>query len=147
MRIWSSTLWPTCPIRLFAHNTTFFITPRRIFANRFYHSLGWCEACALSPLCRRIWRYWTSKITVRYIMSIVCLRLSQFSQLSFMQYMGLCVFSQPISRVMIMRIRVLYLIIIIKPEVTKWVRLPLFRVRSWNNGMRCKSYRLHSNNR
>ena len=34
-----------------------------------------------------------------------------------MQYMGLCVFSLPISNMMIVRIRVLYLIIIIKTEV------------------------------
>ena len=38
-------------------------------------------------------------------------KISQFSQLSFMQYMGLCVFSLPISLMMIVRIHVLYLII------------------------------------
>ena len=47
----------------------------------------------------------------------MCLRLSQFSQLSFMQYMGLCVFSLLIHLIMIVRIRVLHLIIIIKLEV------------------------------
>ena len=36
-----------------------------------------------------------------------------FSQLSFLQYMGICVFSWPIFLVMIVRIQVLYLIIII----------------------------------
>ena len=74
-----------------------------------------------------LWRYWTSKILIRYILSSVCLRLSQISQLSVMQYMGLCVFSLPISLMMIVRICVLYLIIIIKS--------PLFRFRSWNNGI------------
>ena len=54
---------------------------------------------------------------VRYILSIVCLRLCQFPQLSFMQYMGLCVFSLPIYLLMIVRICVLYLIIITKSEV------------------------------
>ena len=48
---------------------------------------------------------------IRYV------RLSQFSQLSFMQYMELCVFSLPIYLMMIMGIRVLYHIIIIKSEV------------------------------
>ena len=43
----------------------------------------------------------------------VCLRLSQFSQLSFIEYMGLCVFSLPISLMMAVRICVLYLTIII----------------------------------
>ena len=45
-------------------------------------------------------------------MSSVCLRLGQFSQLSFMQYMGLCVVSLPIYTMMIGTIHVLYLIII-----------------------------------
>ena len=44
-------------------------------------------------------------------------RLSIFSQLSIIQYVGLCVFSLPISFVMIERIYILCLIIIIKSEV------------------------------
>ena len=45
-------------------------------------------------------------------------RLNQFSQLFFMQYMGLCVFSLPISAVMIVKIYVLYhIIFLIKSEV------------------------------
>ena len=48
--------------------------------------------------------------------SNVCLKLSQLSQLYFMQYMGLCVFSLPISLTMIVRVPVLDLIII-KSEV------------------------------
>ena len=60
----------------------------------------------------------TLKILVRYILWSVCLRLSQFSQLSFMQYIGLCVFSLPISLIMMfVRISVLYLIVIIKSVV------------------------------
>ena len=51
------------------------------------------------------------------ILSWVCLRLSRLSQLSFMQYMGLCVFGFPISFIMIVRIPVLDLIIITKSEV------------------------------
>ena len=51
-------------------------------------------------------------------LSRVCLTLSQFSQLSFMQYMGLCVFSLPIYLMMIVIIHALKLIIdIIKSEV------------------------------
>ena len=47
----------------------------------------------------------------------MCLRLSQFSQLSFIQYTG--IFGLPISRMIIVRIRlsVLYLNIIIKSQV------------------------------
>ena len=54
---------------------------------------------------------------VRYILWSLCPRLSQFSQLYFKQYMGLCVFNLHISLMTILRIRVLYLIIIIKWEV------------------------------
>ena len=64
-----------------------------------------------------IWRHWTYKIPVRYNLSSVWVRLSILSQLSIIQYVGLCVFSLPISFVMIERIYILCLIIIIKSEV------------------------------
>ena len=57
------------------------------------------------------------KILVRYILSNVCLRLIQISQLSFIQCMGLCVFSLSIYLMVIVRIHVSYLIIIIISEV------------------------------
>ena len=59
---------------------------------------------SLSSLCKIIWRHWTYKMPVRYILSIVWVRLSIFSQLSIIQYMGQCVFSLPISLVMVERI-------------------------------------------
>ena len=40
-----------------------------------------------------IWRHWTYKMPVRYNLSSMWVRLSIFSQLSIMQYVGLCVFS------------------------------------------------------
>ena len=64
-----------------------------------------------------IWRHWTYRMPVRYNLSSVWVRLSIFSQLSIMQYVGLWVFSLPISFVMIERIYILCLIIIIKSEV------------------------------
>ena len=72
---------------------------------------------SLSSLCKHIWRHWTYKMPVRYILSSVWVRLSIFSPLSIIQYVGLCVFSLPISLVMIERIYILCLIIIIKSEV------------------------------
>ena len=60
-------------------------------------------AISLSSLCRLIWRHWTNKMLVVYMLPSVCLRLRLFSQLSFIQYMGLCVFSLPNSPVMIVR--------------------------------------------
>ena len=74
-------------------------------------------AILLSSLCKFIWRHWTYKMPVRYILSSVWVRLSIFSPLSIIQYVGLYVFSLPISVVMIERIYILCLIIIIKSEV------------------------------
>ena len=64
-----------------------------------------------------IWRHGTYKFPVRYNLSSVWLRLSIYSQLSIIQYVGLCVFSLPIFFVMIEIIYILCLIIIIKSEV------------------------------
>ena len=64
-----------------------------------------------------IWRHWTYEMPVRYNLSSVWVRLSIFSQVFIIQYVGLCVFSLPISYVMIERIYILCLIIIIKSEV------------------------------
>ena len=72
---------------------------------------------SLSSLCKLIWRHWTYKMPVRYILSSVWVTLSIFSPLSIIQYVGLYVFSLSISLVMIKRIYILCLIIIIKSKV------------------------------
>ena len=46
VRKWSSTLWPDGRIRLFAYYDT-----------------------SLSSLCRTIWKYWTTKLLIRHILS------------------------------------------------------------------------------
>ena len=63
------------------------------------------------------------KMPVRYNLSSVWARLSIFSQLSIIQYVGLCVFNLPISFVMIERIYIHCLIITIKLKV--WTLLPI----------------------
>ena len=82
-----------------------------------------------------VWKYWTSNILVRYILWNVCIRLCQLSQLPFMQYMRLCVLSLPISLVMI--VRIFGTLSYHHLEIRSVNHLPLFRVRSWNNGMLC----------
>ena len=62
---WSDTLWPVGCVRLFADYTI-----------------------SLSSLCRLIWKHWTTKMLVRYMMPSVCLRLRQFSQLSLYSLYG-----------------------------------------------------------
>ena len=91
---------------------------------------------SLSSLCKLIWRHWTYKMPVRYILSSVWVRLSIFSQLSILQYMGLCVFSLPISLVMI---EMIYTLSYYHHQIGSMNYYPLFRARSWNNGMRCMS--------
>ena len=91
---------------------------------------------SLSSLWKLIWGHWTDEMPVRYILSSVWVRLSMFSQLSIIQYMGLCVFSLPISLVMIERI---YTLSYHHHQIGSMNYYPLFRVRSWNNGMRCMS--------
>ena len=98
-------------IRLFVHNTI-----------------------SLSSLCKLIWRHWTYKMPVRYILSSVWVRLSIFSQLSIIQYMGLCVFSLPISLVMI---EMIYTLFYYHHQIGSMYYYPLLGARSWNNGMRC----------
>ena len=111
----SDTLWPAGPVRLFADYTI-----------------------SLSSLCRLIWRHWTNKMLVRYMLPSVCLRLILSSQLSFIQYTGLCVFSLLNSPVMI--VRMCTLSYYHHHQIGDMNLQPLFRVRSWSNDMRCMSY-------
>ena len=92
---WSDTLWPVGRVRLFADYTI-----------------------SLSSLYRLIWKHWTTKMLVRYMMPSVCLRLRQFSQLSLYSLYGAVRSAYPII-LWWSRECVLYLIIIIKPEV--WI--------------------------
>ena len=48
---------------------------------------------SLSSLCKFIWRHWTYKMPVRYILSSVWVCLSIFSPLSIIHHVGLYVFS------------------------------------------------------
>ena len=111
---WSDTFCLADRIQLFVHNTI-----------------------SLPSLCKLISRHWIYKMLVRCILSSVWVRLSIFSQLSVIQYMGLCVFSLPISLVMMVRIYALSYYHHHQIGSTNYY--PLFRVRSWNKGMRCMS--------
>ena len=63
------------------------------------------------------------------------------SQLSIIQYVGVCVFSLPISFVMIERTYIyIYTLSYYNHQIGSINYYPLFRVRSWNNGMRCMSF-------
>ena len=73
---------------------------------------------------------------VRYILSSVWVSLNAFSHLFVIQYIGLSVFRLPISLVMVERIHALSYY---HHQIGSVNYYPLFRVKSWNNGVRCKS--------
>ena len=77
-----------------------------------------------SSLCKFIWRHWTYKMPVRYILSSVWVRLSILSPLSITQYVGLFVFSLPISVVMIERIH-MYINVLLSSSNRKCEILPI----------------------
>ena len=101
-----------------------------------YYSFVSINTISLSSLCKLIWRHWTYKMPVRYILSSVWVRLSLFSQLSIIQYMGQCVFSLPIALVMI---EMIYTLSYYHHQIGSMNYYPLFRARSWNNSMSCMS--------
>ena len=94
-----------CSLMMYSNNRIHCDPKGRIRLFAFY-------TASLSPLCKRMWKYGSFKMLVRYILSSLCLRLGQFSQLPFMQYMGLCVFSLLIFLLTNVRICVPYLTII-----------------------------------
>ena len=112
----------------FKLSDTFWLADRiRLFVN---------NIISLSSLRKFIWRSWTYKMPVRYILSSVWRRLSIFSQLSIIQHMGLFVLSIHVSLVTIERI---YTLSYHHHQIGNMNYYALFRVRSWNNGMRCMS--------
>ena len=87
---------------------------------------------------------------IKCLSDIFCrvrVRLSIFSPVSIIQYVGLYVFSLPISVMMIERIYLYIYIyicfVLLSPSNREFGSMnyyPLFRVRSWNNDVRCMSF-------
>ena len=103
VRKWSNTLWPDDGIRLFLHYIT-----------------------SLSLLCRRIWRYCTSKILGREILPRVFLRLRFFSIIFHAIYGPLCIRLAHLSYDVCMNTCTLSYC----HQTGSMTHLPLFRVRS-----------------
>ena len=72
---------------------------------------------SLPSLCKNVRKHWTCKMFVTCILSSVCLKLSIFSESSYVQYMALCDISLPNSLLVIMTIFLFHFIIIIKSEI------------------------------
>ena len=69
------------------------------------YSFGCTLHYPIVKLCRFIWKHWTYRMLVRYIVS------SPFSLSSFRQYMAVCINNLPIFLLMIVRIFVLRLLL------------------------------------
>ena len=82
---------------------------------------------SLSSLCKLIWRHWTYKMLVRYILSSMWVRLSIFSPLSIIQHVGLYVVGLPISLVMN-----IYTLSYYHHPIGSMKHYLLFSFRSWN---------------
>ena len=89
--------------------------------------------------CYHHWRLWTDKMPVRYNLSSVWVRLSIFSQASIIQYVGLCFFFQ-FAHFLCDGWENIHTLSYYHHQIGSMNYYPLFRVRSWNNGMRCMSF-------
>ena len=85
-----------------------------------------------------IYRHWTYKMPVRYNLSSVWVRLSIFSQLSIIQYVGAVCFQ--FTHFLCDDWENIYTLSYYHHQIGNMKYYPLFRVRSWNNGMRCMSF-------
>ena len=124
-----------CAVHECKYSDTFWLAARtRLFVQ---------YTISLSSLCKLIWRHWTYKMPVRYILSSVRVRLSIFTPLSIIQYMALYVFSLSISVVMIGIIYIyIYSLSYYHHQIGSMNYYTLFRVRSWNNDVRCMSFNI-----
>ena len=85
-----------------------------------------------------IWRHWIYKMSVRYNLSSVWVRLSIFSQLAIIQYVGLCFFQ--FTHFLRDDWENIHTFSYYHNQIESINYYPLFRVRSWNNGIRCMSF-------
>ena len=98
---------------------------------------------SLSSLCKLIWRHWTYKMPVRYILSSVWVRLSIFFRYPLNNMMWGCVFS--VYPFLLWWLRA-YILSYYHHQIGNMNCYPLFRVRSWNNGVRCVSFYILTDN-
>ena len=111
------------------YSDTFWLADRVCLFVHYTISLSWLCKLYLKTLDLK---KCLSDITCR------CVRLSIFSQLSIIQYVGLCVFSLPIF--ICDDWENIYTLSYYYHQIGSMNYCPLFRVRSWNNGMRCMSF-------
>ena len=109
-----------------SHHITSYIISYHIRSDHIRSYVMWCHVTSRQIISYHI---------ISYIISYHII----FSQLSIIQYVGLCVFSLPISLVMIELIYI-HFVLLSSSNPHSLNYYPLSRVRSWNNGVRCMSF-------
>ena len=111
------------------YSDTFWLTDRtRLFV----------QYISLSSLYKLIWRHWTYKMLVRYILSSVWVRLSILSPLSIYTICGAVCFQ--FTHFPCDDWENIYTLSYYHHQIGSMNYYPLFRVRSWNNGVSCMSF-------
>ena len=87
-----------------------------------------------------IWRHWTYKMPVRYNLSSMLVRLSIVSQLSVIHYTVCGSVCFQFTHFLCVDWDNIYTLSYYHHQLGSMNYYPLFRVRSWNNGMRCMSF-------
>ena len=112
------------------YSDTFWLASRtRLFAQ---------YTVSLSSLCKLIWRHWTHKVPVRYILTSVWVRLSIFSLRSPLYNMWGCMFS--VYPFLLWWLKEYIYLVLFSSSNRSMNYYLLFRVRAWNNGVRCMSF-------
>ena len=93
-----------------------------------------------------IWRHWTYKMPVRYNLSSVWVRLSILSQLSVIFYTICGAVCFQFNHFLCDDWENIYSLSYYYHEIGSMNYYPLFKVWSWNNGMRCMSFYILKNN-
>ena len=114
----------------FKYSDTFWLADRtRLFVQ---------YTISLPSLCKNVWRHWISKMPVRYILSSVRVRLSIFSPVIHYTIYGAVCFQFTNFSYDDWDNR--YTLSYYHHQMGSMNYYPLFRVRSWNNCVRCMSF-------
>ena len=111
---YSSILWPDGRVRLFAHHIA-----------------------SLPPLCRPIWKHWTSEMLDSYSVSGVS-KIKSVLPISLYAMHG--VVRIQLTHFSYRDFENTYTLSWYQYQIGNMSHLPLFSVRSWNNGIRCMSF-------
>ena len=96
---------------------------------------------SLSSLCKFIWRHWTYKMTARYILSSVWNKIKHILSVIHHTICGAECWQHAAPHIVWWITEIyIYVLSYYHHQIGSMKYFPLFRFRSWNNGMRCMSF-------